>query len=85
MTEMIANSVNLESSSQHEATILNFSPKLTIKNMVKEGHYHSEAGLRHLIFHCETNGFKKCIRRVGRRVLIDLRSFYSYIDEQTNV
>lgn len=33
-------------------------------------------GLRHLIFHSETNGFKNAFRRVGRRVLVDENEFF---------
>lgn len=41
----------------------------------------SEAGLRHLVFHAETNGFKKVVKRVGRRVLIDEAAFFDYVNE----
>lgn len=39
-------------------------------------------GLRALIFYAEKNGFNKVIRRVGRRVLIDEREFFSWVDRQ---
>lgn len=35
-------------------------------------------GLRHLIFNEETNGFSKCVVRVGRRVLIDEDRFFQW-------
>lgn len=38
----------------------------------------SEGGLRHLIFHAQKNGFKECIVRVGRRVLIDEDKFHQW-------
>jgi len=38
-------------------------------------------GLRHLVFHSQTNGFAKVIRRVGRRVLIDEAAFFQWIEE----
>ncbi len=47
--------------------------------------YHSwppVGGLRHLIFHEHTNGFHKCVRRVGRRVLIDEEAFFEWVAEQ---
>ncbi len=37
-------------------------------------------GLRYLIFHSETNGFCHCIRRVGRKVLIDETRFFEWVD-----
>lgn len=39
-------------------------------------------GLRHLVFHSKSNGFDKCIRRVGRRVLIDEGLFFEWLDGQ---
>jgi len=41
-------------------------------------------GLRHLIFFAHKNGFNKCIRRVGRRVLIDESEFFKWVEEQNN-
>ena len=42
-------------------------------------------GLRHLIFHEHENGFHKCVRRVGRRVLIDEMAFFQWMEGQGNV
>ncbi len=39
-------------------------------------------GLRHLVFHADKNGFEACIRRVGRRVLIDERRFFEWVERQ---
>jgi hypothetical protein len=39
-------------------------------------------GLRHLVFFAETNGFSKVVRRVGRRVLLDERAFFEWVEEQ---
>ena len=39
-------------------------------------------GLRHLIFHARSNGFATAIRRVGRRVLIDERAFFAWVEQQ---
>jgi len=41
----------------------------------------SVAGLRHLIFHEHSNGFSICVRRIGRRVLIDEGEFFRWADE----
>lgn len=35
-------------------------------------------GLRHLIFHEDTNGFSECVVRIGRRVLIDEQKFFAW-------
>ncbi len=39
-------------------------------------------GLRHLVFHADKNGFHACIRRVGRRVLIDEAAFFQWVNKQ---
>jgi hypothetical protein len=39
-------------------------------------------GLRHLIFHADTNGFNKVVKRVGRRVLIDEAAFFDWVESQ---
>ena len=41
-----------------------------------------EGGLRYLIFHAEKNGFAKCIRRIGSKVLLDEEIFFQIIEEQ---
>lgn len=38
-------------------------------------------GLRHLIFFAEQNGFTQCIRRVGRRVLINESEFFNWVEK----
>ena len=40
-------------------------------------------GLRHLIFHAKTNGFDKVIKRVGRRVLIDEKKFFEFVETKS--
>lgn len=37
-------------------------------------------GLRHLIFHAQTNGFASAFKRVGRRVLVDEAEFFRCVD-----
>jgi hypothetical protein len=39
-------------------------------------------GLRHLIFYASENGFDMVVRRVGRRVLVDERAFFAWVDAQ---
>jgi len=39
-------------------------------------------GLRALIFHADTNGFGKCIRRIGRSVHIREDLFFEWVEEQ---
>lgn len=44
----------------------------------------SVGGLRHLIYYENTNGFNKCVRRAGRRVLIDEKAFFEWISASRN-
>ena len=39
-------------------------------------------GLRWMIFNAKTNGFDAVVRRVGRRVLIDERAFFQWVEDQ---
>lgn len=42
----------------------------------------TENAIRWLIFKGPINGFRRCVRKVGRRVFLDLDSFEEWIDEQ---
>lgn len=42
----------------------------------------TESSIRWLIFHEKENGFMQCVRRLGKKVLIDLDAFEAYIDSQ---
>lgn len=42
----------------------------------------SEASIRYLIFNAETNGFKKCIKRLGRKLLIEEGAFLEFLENQ---
>ena len=44
----------------------------------------TESGLRHLIFWERQNGLHVCIRRIGRRVLIDEEKFFEWVEQQNN-
>lgn len=40
-------------------------------------------GFRHLIFNAQKNGFNRVIKRVGRRILIDEKAFFEWINGQS--
>jgi hypothetical protein len=42
----------------------------------------SQSSIRWLIFNANHNGFDSCIRRAGRKVLIDLDAFEDWMDNQ---
>ncbi len=41
-------------------------------------------GLRHMVFHGSKTGFSKVVKRIGRRVLIDERKFFEFIEEKNS-
>lgn len=40
----------------------------------------TESSIRWLIFNEKVNGFSRCIRRIGRKVLVDLDAFEQWIE-----
>jgi hypothetical protein len=57
----------------------------TVSKFVKNHpDFATEGGIRHLIFHSETNGFYKVIRRLGRRILIDEEAFFIWLNNENN-
>lgn len=55
---------------------------ITVKQLTLENPAFTEGGVRSLIFHSDKNGFKKCIRRIGRRILISRNAFTNWIEAQ---
>jgi len=43
----------------------------------------TQSSIRWLLFNSKENGFSSCVVRVGRRVLIDLDLFESWLDNQS--
>lgn len=39
-------------------------------------------GLRSLVFNAKTTGFDRCVKRIGKRVLIDSVEFFEWVDSQ---
>jgi hypothetical protein len=72
-------------SEEEEASDTNKKENILIP-VTKWNNYHdwpTVGGLRHLIFFEKTNGFSHCIRRIGRRVLIDEKAFFEWV-KRTN-
>ncbi len=42
----------------------------------------TEASIRWLIFNEKQNGFSKCVRRIGKKLVIDINIFESWIDSK---
>jgi hypothetical protein len=56
----------------------------TVKQLPLHYPAFTESSIRWLIFHEKTNGFSRCVRRIGKKILIDANEFESWIDEQKN-
>ena len=67
---------------QQEKKQTNNPNYLTIPQFCERHEFATLGGIRHLVFHAETNGFSKCIRRMGRRVLLNEDAVFTWIDEQ---
>lgn len=54
----------------------------TVRQLSERFPAFSQGGIRYLIFNGARNGFESCIRRVGRKILIDEQSFLEWLDRQ---
>ena len=57
----------------------NTSPLLSVKRFSKKHPDFPEGSLRHLLFY-KPDGFERCIRKIGRKVLIHEAEFFGWIE-----
>jgi len=55
---------------------------VTVSQLSKLFPCFSEGSIRWLIFNAETNGFDPVIRRIGRKIILNLAEFKKYLAEQ---
>ncbi len=55
---------------------------VTIRQLTTSNPAFTEGGIRALIFRADSNGFNRCIRRIGRKILISKSAFYHWIEAQ---
>jgi len=55
---------------------------LTVKLFSEKHPAFSQASIRHLIFHARSNGFERCLRRAGRKILILESEFFAWLNDQ---
>ncbi|OGT07190.1 MAG: hypothetical protein A2X78_03855 [Gammaproteobacteria bacterium GWE2_37_16] len=53
---------------------------LTIRQLANANPCFTESSLRWIVFHQSTNGFNSCVRRVGRKILINLSAFENWVE-----
>ena len=57
---------------------------LTVAQFVKKHEWAKTGGVRQLIFHGVSNGFDNCVRRVGKKVLLDEDKVFAWIEDQNS-
>ena len=57
---------------------------LTVAQLAQKYPAFSQGSIRWLIFNAESNGFKKVVRKLGRKVILNLREFRKYLEEQSS-
>ena len=60
---------------------MNAQSALTVTQLAELNPAFSEATIRWWIFNAETNGFHKCLIRIGGRVFIDRHAFEVWLEE----
>ena len=54
----------------------------TVRELSKLFPSFSEPSLRFLIFNAQQNGFQKCIRKIGRKIIINISEFENWVNSQ---
>jgi hypothetical protein len=58
---------------------------VSVKELSKIYPSFSEASLRYWIFHSKQNGLSSCLRKLGKKVLINIGEFETWIDQHIEV
>lgn len=53
----------------------------TVKEFVNAGYYPNEGGLRAIIFRANSNGFNRVIKRINRKIFLDVDEFYQWVND----
>lgn len=56
---------------------------VTVAQLAQRYPAFSEGSIRWMIFNANTNGFHKVIRRIGRKVVLNLTNFKKFLEENT--
>ncbi len=67
---------------QSQQTPISVDDYVTIRQLTTNHPAFTEGGIRALIFRADRNGFNRCIRRIGRKILISKSAFSRWIEEQ---
>lgn len=61
--------------------IENTQAKWASVKQVAQQYPFSEGSLRYWIFHSKSNGLEKCLRKIGRKIVINIVQFEEWINE----
>lgn len=62
--------------------VISVDDYVTIRQLTTRYPAFTEGGIRALIFRADSNGFNRCIRRIGRKILISKSAFSHWIEAQ---
>lgn len=57
---------------------------MTVKEAAREFPF-SESSLRYLIFNGKSNGLNTCLRKIGKKILVNIADFERWIDAHKEV
>ena len=58
---------------------------LTVAQFCEAHPWAHPGGVRAWLFNRRTNGFDSCIRRIGRKILLDETAVFAWVDAQSGV
>lgn len=64
--------------------IIEVDEYVTVAQLAQRYPAFSEGSIRWLIFNGETNGFNRVVRKVGRKVILNLREFRKFLEANRN-
>jgi hypothetical protein len=59
-----------------------FTTYLTVRQFSEKHPAFTQGVLRYIIFNEKTNGFDRCIKRLGRKILLEEAAVFKWLNEQ---
>ncbi len=54
---------------------------LSVSQFCAKHEWATPGGIRHLLFNRETNGFNRCVVRLGRKILLNEEAVFAWLQE----
>lgn len=55
---------------------------LSVSQFCNKHEWATPGGIRHLLFNRETNGFHRCVVRLGRKILLNEEAVFAWLQER---